>query len=426
MALIFCERSLNSDGRFIIVAIIALGVALSFSFFGGTAAAEGRIPFFKNSPVVFAVTGGISVFVIVILICWYIYLKPYQIPVPVPQDPVIQPSSNPQTNLPVHPVWHMTPDGADISSDPFVRAVIKVDKPNLVDQTHLQVFAGKFSREPDAALELVPLCYFTNQLTQDGDIMSVLDGRTYADTKVALNGKHYPNGLYKAFFRVIDSDVRAQSSVIYNYPYYETFHNTDNVVIADHNDGFFIEGNQGLTIRNTSSANTYVSGDLVRSFVFKTRNFQISGSFSLLSYKQRVNRIEIPGFEICLLFPKKDSSLGERLAVILPDGSLKRCSIKGVWENPELKVPQPVISEPFIQIDGSIRKFRMIFCQQEDGTFLSRVYVENTLVAQRLFDDSLLQGEYMAIRMRGWKSGFVHLSQLAVAELLPNDVEHLN
>jgi len=58
------------DDRFIVVIVLAFGLAMSFSFIGGSAAASGRIPFFQKSPIRFSAGGGIAVFVVVLLTGW--------------------------------------------------------------------------------------------------------------------------------------------------------------------------------------------------------------------------------------------------------------------------------------------------------------------------------------------------------------------
>lgn len=68
-------RPFPADYKFIIVIVMAFGLALAVSFIGGSAAAGGKIPFFKDSPVQFAVSGGIATFVIVLLIGWKVFLK---------------------------------------------------------------------------------------------------------------------------------------------------------------------------------------------------------------------------------------------------------------------------------------------------------------------------------------------------------------
>ena len=64
-----------ASGQFIVVIILSFGLAMSFSFVGGSAAASGRIPFFKDSPVQFAVGGGVAVFVIALLLGWKMYVQ---------------------------------------------------------------------------------------------------------------------------------------------------------------------------------------------------------------------------------------------------------------------------------------------------------------------------------------------------------------
>ena len=75
--LFFMYVALSGDGRAnqASVIVMALGLALAFSFIGGQAAADGRIPFFKNSPVAFSVGGGVAVFVIALLLGQKLFLE---------------------------------------------------------------------------------------------------------------------------------------------------------------------------------------------------------------------------------------------------------------------------------------------------------------------------------------------------------------
>jgi hypothetical protein len=56
--------------RFLVLAVLALGLALSFSFIGGTAGAQGKLPLglANKYPISFSVGGGVAVFVIVLLV----------------------------------------------------------------------------------------------------------------------------------------------------------------------------------------------------------------------------------------------------------------------------------------------------------------------------------------------------------------------
>jgi hypothetical protein len=67
-----------ANSRFVVVVVLAFGTALSFAFFGGTAAAHGSIPipFSEQKPIAFSVTGGIAVFIIVLALGYYLYLPP--------------------------------------------------------------------------------------------------------------------------------------------------------------------------------------------------------------------------------------------------------------------------------------------------------------------------------------------------------------
>jgi hypothetical protein len=74
MAAMGLEIPCNS--RFLVIAILAFGAALSSSFLGGTAAAKGAvpIPYLRSHPLQFRVAGGIAVFVIVLLVSYYAYV----------------------------------------------------------------------------------------------------------------------------------------------------------------------------------------------------------------------------------------------------------------------------------------------------------------------------------------------------------------
>jgi hypothetical protein len=64
-------KEVPQGSRFLVLIVVAVGMALSSSFLGGSAVASGKIPFFKDTPLVFSATGGIAVFVIVLLIGKY-------------------------------------------------------------------------------------------------------------------------------------------------------------------------------------------------------------------------------------------------------------------------------------------------------------------------------------------------------------------
>jgi hypothetical protein len=59
-----------AGAQFLLVSVIALGVAMSMAFLGGDAAAKGQIPIpgVDKHPVEFSVTGGIAAFIIVLII----------------------------------------------------------------------------------------------------------------------------------------------------------------------------------------------------------------------------------------------------------------------------------------------------------------------------------------------------------------------
>ena len=66
-----------SGGRFPVVVVMALGLALSGSFLGGTAAASGNIPLpgVRENPIRFTVAGGVAIFVIVLALGYLFYAR---------------------------------------------------------------------------------------------------------------------------------------------------------------------------------------------------------------------------------------------------------------------------------------------------------------------------------------------------------------
>lgn len=61
----------REESRRVFDVLMALCVASASAFLGGTAAARGSIPFFRDSPVQFSAVGGVAVFVVVFLILRY-------------------------------------------------------------------------------------------------------------------------------------------------------------------------------------------------------------------------------------------------------------------------------------------------------------------------------------------------------------------
>lgn len=67
----------SQNTRPLIIIVLSFAVALSFAFIGGTAAAQGNIPlpFAKEKPVAFSVSGGIAAFIITMLLGFWLYAK---------------------------------------------------------------------------------------------------------------------------------------------------------------------------------------------------------------------------------------------------------------------------------------------------------------------------------------------------------------
>lgn len=63
------------EGRFALVALLAIGCGLSASSLGGEAAIKGKIPFFQDSPLAISATSGIALLIIVFVIGYNFYIK---------------------------------------------------------------------------------------------------------------------------------------------------------------------------------------------------------------------------------------------------------------------------------------------------------------------------------------------------------------
>lgn len=59
---------IDAQKKIVFDVLIALCVAGSGTFLGGAAVANGKIPFFKDSPIQFSLAGGVAIFVIVLLL----------------------------------------------------------------------------------------------------------------------------------------------------------------------------------------------------------------------------------------------------------------------------------------------------------------------------------------------------------------------
>lgn len=64
-----------SGSRFLVLSVLAIGIALTLAFIGGEAAAKGKlpIPFLNQNPIEFSAAGGIAVFFITLIIGNVIY-----------------------------------------------------------------------------------------------------------------------------------------------------------------------------------------------------------------------------------------------------------------------------------------------------------------------------------------------------------------
>ena len=67
-------KPVPSTARILVDFLMATAFAAAIAFLGGSAYAEGKIPFFKgHEPIKFATNGGVAVFVIVLGLCVWVY-----------------------------------------------------------------------------------------------------------------------------------------------------------------------------------------------------------------------------------------------------------------------------------------------------------------------------------------------------------------
>ena len=71
-------REVPPASRFPVIAVLALGFAMTAAFVGGTAVAKGNlpVPWLQDKPVEFSVAGGIAVFIIVLFVGHTLYSRP--------------------------------------------------------------------------------------------------------------------------------------------------------------------------------------------------------------------------------------------------------------------------------------------------------------------------------------------------------------
>ena len=71
--LLLGPQDISSGRRVIFDVWVAFCLAASVSFLGGTANAEGKLPWLGNSPIQFATVGGVAVFIVAFVILYSVY-----------------------------------------------------------------------------------------------------------------------------------------------------------------------------------------------------------------------------------------------------------------------------------------------------------------------------------------------------------------
>jgi hypothetical protein len=69
-------KSVPPDSRLLVIVVLAVGIALSASFLGGTASASGKLPMpWGVKPISFSVVGGVAIFFVIFIIGYLVYVK---------------------------------------------------------------------------------------------------------------------------------------------------------------------------------------------------------------------------------------------------------------------------------------------------------------------------------------------------------------
>jgi hypothetical protein len=79
-----------ADSRFLVIVVLSVGSALSFSFLGGSAIAKGNIPILSKYLFEFTVSGGVAVLVIILIVGNSLYVRPvtqFALQKPIPLAP---------------------------------------------------------------------------------------------------------------------------------------------------------------------------------------------------------------------------------------------------------------------------------------------------------------------------------------------------
>ncbi len=86
---------LQVQDRGLVCIVLALATSIGSGFLGGSASASGQISVPILSPVTFGVTGGVAVFVIILLLCHFLYTPPPTPPCPrAPEITNVVPGTN--------------------------------------------------------------------------------------------------------------------------------------------------------------------------------------------------------------------------------------------------------------------------------------------------------------------------------------------
>lgn len=399
-------KPLDAGTKWILILVFSLGCGLSASFIGGGAVARGklRIPFLK-SPVTFAVTGGIAVIVIMLILGKLLFLqevKAQALVVP-PPEPAIKVISH-AYSIPNYRQLENT-----FSSLPKLEVVAEHRLPNLLRASAFLAKGPDIQRSQFLNLSPRAVSVSTGQL---GQVRVSVD----PSVEIPVRYKERPHGFYRAVVRVGTGEVAATERFDFNYIYSGIFTNLDSLLKVCAPKSAFQTTRQGLWIRHDYEKRGVVSAKLTQDFDF-CYDFYVKGSFSVIASPR-----DPPGFDIGFC-----DGPGDKIAVIFGDGALDRYSIRQAEEaNDQLDQFRSPATSATLRFGPSTANY---FCIKvtKNTPEVARwdVYAGATpteartnLVHSRMLSTDLLGTGKTELRLKLWGKGTVFVRDLEVGQLV--------
>lgn len=145
------DQAVPSEAKFLVVSVLALGVALSSAFLGGSAAAKGQLPLtlLNRNPFTISAAGGVGAFVVVLLLGTWLY--------PATLPPGAKGSSDPERRDPTARSPSVS-GAADTTSTLDIRAFVNsLSFETLLGQVFMVGFQvpGEWRRSADGMKEMI-------------------------------------------------------------------------------------------------------------------------------------------------------------------------------------------------------------------------------------------------------------------------------